>query len=102
MEARAVAYIEKIDAMGGMLHAIEVGYVQREIQEAAYRYQRAVESADAVVVGVNRFRAETETPVPVLRIDPSVERAQVERVRSLRARRDAEKTEVALTLLEDA
>jgi methylmalonyl-CoA mutase N-terminal domain/subunit len=102
IERRALDYNEKIDAMGGMLHAIEIGYVQREIQEAAYQYQRAVETGDAVVVGVNRFRAEEETNVPTLRIDPSVERAQVERVRALRERRDAERTEVALTLLEDA
>ncbi|HEX8116295.1 MAG TPA: methylmalonyl-CoA mutase family protein, partial [Pyrinomonadaceae bacterium] len=102
IERLALDYLQKIDAMGGMLHAIETGYVQREIQEAAYRYQRAVETDDAVVVGVNRFRAEDETPVPTLRVDPAAERAQVERVRSLRDRRDAEQTEVALTLLEDA
>ncbi|MCA1620816.1 MAG: methylmalonyl-CoA mutase family protein [Acidobacteria bacterium] len=103
VERLALDYIEKIDAMGGMLHAIEIGYVQREIQEAAYQYQRAVESEEAVVVGVNRFRSDAdETPVPTLRIDPAVERAQVERLRALRARRDPEKAEVALTLLEDA
>jgi methylmalonyl-CoA mutase N-terminal domain/subunit len=102
IERLALDYIRKIDAMGGMLHAIELGYVQREIQEAAYRYQRAVESEDAIVVGVNRFRSEDETHVPTLRIDPSVERAQVERLRALRQRRDAEKTEVSLALLEDA
>jgi len=102
IEHRALDYLEKIDAMGGMLHAIEIGYVQREIQEAAYQYQRAVETGESVVVGVNRFRAEDGTEVPTLRIDPAVERAQVERVRSLRERRDGEKTEVFLTLLEDA
>jgi methylmalonyl-CoA mutase N-terminal domain/subunit len=102
IERRALDYIERIDAMGGMLHAIEIGYVQREIQEAAYQYQRAVETSDAVVVGVNRFRAEDETQVPTLRIDPSIERAQVERLRHLRERRDNERTEVALTLLDDA
>jgi methylmalonyl-CoA mutase N-terminal domain/subunit len=102
IEQRALDYIEKIDAMGGMLHAIEIGYVQREIQEAAYQYQKAVETGDAVVVGVNRFRAEEETAVPTLRIDPSVERAQIERVLALRERRDNERAEVALTLLEDA
>jgi methylmalonyl-CoA mutase N-terminal domain/subunit len=102
IEQRALDYIEKIDALGGMLHAIEIGYVQREIQEAAYQYQRAVESGDAVVVGVNRFRAEDETAVPTLRIDPAVERAQVERLRALRSRRDNERTEVTLTLLESA
>src|ERR687890_659610 len=102
LERLALDYIEKIDAMGGMLHAIEIGYIQREIQEAAYRYQRAVESQEAVVVGVNRFRSDEEAEVPTLRIDPSIERAQVERLRGLRARRDAESVEVSLALLEDA
>ena len=102
IERRALEYLERIDAMGGMLHAIEIGYVQREIQEAAYQYQRAVESGEAVVVGVNRFRADEETEVPTLRIDPAIERAQVERLRSLRERRDNERVEVTLTLLEEA
>jgi methylmalonyl-CoA mutase N-terminal domain/subunit len=102
IERRAADYIHKIDAMGGMLHAIEIGYVQREIQEAAYQYQRAVETGEAVVVGVNRFRLDEEAPVRTLRIDPSVERAQIERLRALRGRRDSQQTEVTLTLLEDA
>ncbi len=102
VERRALDYIEKIDAMGGMLRAIETGYVQREIQEAAYQYQRAVETGDATVVGVNRFRADGQTPVETLRIDPEVEHAQVERLRALRQRRDNERTEAALTLLERA
>jgi methylmalonyl-CoA mutase N-terminal domain/subunit len=102
IEARALDYIEKIDAMGGMLHAIEIGYVQREIQEAAYQFQRAVETQEAVVVGVNRFRAEDEAQVPTLRINPAVEHSQIERVRALRQRRDNERVEVSLTLLEDA
>src|ERR1044071_9148475 len=102
IEARALDYLQKIDAMGGMLHAIEIGYVQREIQEAAYQFQRAVETDDAVVVGVNRFRSEDRTEVPTLRIDPEVERAQVERVRSVRARRDAQAWETALAKLEEA
>ena len=61
LEEKAVEYIQKIDDMGGMLRAIENGYVQREIQEAAYEYQKAVETEDAVVVGVNKFRSEEET-----------------------------------------
>src|SRR5918999_135796 len=73
IERRALDYIEKIDAMGGMLRAIETGYVQREIQEAAYDYQRAVETGDATVVGLNRFRAEEEPSVPLHRVDPSIE-----------------------------
>ncbi len=88
--------------MGGMLRAIETGYVQREIQEAAYRYQRAVEAQEEIVVGVNRFQLEDEPPMPLLRIDPALEQAQVERVKALRARRDAHAVEKALAKLEQA
>ncbi len=73
IERRAVDYIDRIDAVGGMLRAIETGYVQREIQEAAYNYQRAVETGDAIVVGVNRFNVEEESTVSVLRVDPAIE-----------------------------
>jgi methylmalonyl-CoA mutase, N-terminal domain len=102
LERLAADYIEKIDAMGGMLSAIGTGYVQREIQEAAYRYQRAFEAGAAVVVGVNRFRVEEEEAIQTLRIDPAIERAQVERLRALRARRDDDGTDAALTRLEEA
>jgi methylmalonyl-CoA mutase N-terminal domain/subunit len=101
IENRAKDYIEKIEAMGGMLRAIETGYVQREIQEAAYNYQRAVETDDQIVVGVNRFQIGEEPPVPTLRVDPSVEKAQVERVRAVRERRNAEVAETALVRLEE-
>jgi methylmalonyl-CoA mutase, N-terminal domain len=84
----ANGYLEKIDALGGMLKAIERGFVQQEIQNAAYEYQRAVESGDATVVGVNRFAQDTENAVPLQHIDESLERKQVERVRELRSRRD--------------
>jgi methylmalonyl-CoA mutase N-terminal domain/subunit len=102
IERRAAAYIEKIDAMGGMLRAIESGYVQREIQEAAYKYQKAVETGDAIVVGVNRFQVAEEADIPTLRLDASIEQSQVERVRALRARRDNERAETALVRLEEA
>ncbi|HEY3581013.1 MAG TPA: methylmalonyl-CoA mutase family protein, partial [Pyrinomonadaceae bacterium] len=102
VEERAEEYLKKIEALGGMLRAIETGYVQREIQEAAYRYQRAVESKEEIVVGVNRFQIEAEPAVPLLRIDPALEKAQVERVRALRAQRDARVTESALDKLEQA
>jgi methylmalonyl-CoA mutase N-terminal domain/subunit len=102
IERRAADYIEKIDAMGGMLRAIETGYVQREIQEAAYTYQRAIETREAIVVGVNSFQIKEEPPVPTLRIDPAIEPAQVERLRHLRERRDAEVAETALVRLEEA
>jgi methylmalonyl-CoA mutase, N-terminal domain len=98
--ARASDYIKKIDALGGMLRAIELGYVQREIQEAAYNYQRAVETGDATVVGVNRFQIEEEAMPALLRVEPAIEQAQVERLRALRARRDAEAVESTLGALE--
>src|SRR5262249_61168669 len=88
IERRAAEYIEKIDEMGGMLAAIEAGYVQREIERAAYDYQRAVEAGEEVVVGVNRFRTKEETAIETLKIDPAFERGQVERVRKGRAERD--------------
>jgi len=100
IEKQAVTYLNKIDAMGGMLRAIETGYVQREIQESAYRYQKAIESQDEIVVGVNLFQLESEPSVPLLRIDPALELEQVERVRALRARRDSAACENALKQLE--
>ncbi len=91
--AREGIHRQKIDALGGMLRAIETGYVQGEIQKAAYEYQRAIERGEQIVVGVNQFVAEKETPIPTLRIDPDLERAQIERVRALRARRDSARAE---------
>jgi methylmalonyl-CoA mutase, N-terminal domain len=102
IERRASDYIEKIDVMGGMLRAIESGYVQREIQEAAYKYQKAVERGEEIVVGVNRFHVGEEAHVETLRVDPSIEQQQIERVRALRARRDGERAETALVRLEEA
>jgi methylmalonyl-CoA mutase, N-terminal domain len=102
LERLAVEYIEKIDAMGGMLHAIETGYVQREIQEAAYQYQRAVEKQDAVVVGMNRFQSEEIEPIPIMTIDEKIERDQIERVRAVRDRRDNAKATAAVTALHEA
>jgi methylmalonyl-CoA mutase N-terminal domain/subunit len=102
IEEGAVAYLEKIEAMGGMLRAIEIGYVQREIQEAAYRYQKAIEAQEQVVVGVNRFQVDEEPPINVLRIDPALEQAQVERVRALRERRDRQAVTTALNKLKQA
>ena len=100
IEARAGEYLQKIDALGGMLRAIETGYVQAEIQRAAYEYQQAVERGDQVVVGVNKFVAEEEKPIPTLRIDPEIERTQVARLGGLRARRDAAKAQAALAEVE--
>jgi methylmalonyl-CoA mutase N-terminal domain/subunit len=96
IERGAVAYIEKIDAMGGMLRAIESGFVQGEIQKAAYEFQRAVEKKEQIVVGVNDFIAEKENPVPTLRIDPKIEGDQVARLKAMRVKRDAARTKSAL------
>jgi methylmalonyl-CoA mutase N-terminal domain/subunit len=89
IEKHARGYLEKIDALGGMLKAIDRGFVQQEIQNAAYEYQRSVDTGEATVVGVNRFTQESEHEVPIQRIDESLERKQVERIQALRARRDA-------------
>ena len=100
IESAAQDYIAKIDAMGGMLRAIEAGYVQQEIQKSAYEYQRAVERGEQVVVGVNRFQTDQERPIPTLRIDPEIERSQIARLQALRARRDAAKSRAALDEVE--
>ena len=104
IEFRARTYLEKIDAMGGpfggMLRAIESNFVQGEIQKAAYEYQQAVESGEQIVVGVNEFVEKEDKPIPTLRIDPELERAQVERLQALRARRDSSHVEAALGELE--
>ena len=102
LEKLAVEYIEKIDAMGGMLRAIETGYVQREIQEAAYEYQRAVEKKEAIVVGVNKFQTSEEEKIPIMTIDERIERDQVERVRAVRERRDSPRADASLKQLSDA
>jgi methylmalonyl-CoA mutase N-terminal domain/subunit len=100
IEAGAQEYIAKFDALGGMLRAIEAGFVQTEIQKAAYAYQQAVDRGEQVVVGVNRFQAEEEKPIPTLRIDPEIERAQVARLRAMRSRRDANRVRAALAEVE--
>lgn len=99
IEQGAVAYIDKIDAMGGMLRAIESGFVQAEIQKAAYEYQRAIEKKEQIVVGVNDFVAEEEREIPTLRVNPQIERDQVARVKGLRAKRDSERAKAALAEL---
>ncbi len=102
IETRANDYLGKIDALGGMIKALERGYVQQEIQNAAYEYQQQVDREDAVVVGVNRFTIEDEKPIPTQRIDESLERKQVERLRSLRARRDSVAWKASLQQIEAA
>ncbi|HJS51451.1 MAG TPA: methylmalonyl-CoA mutase family protein, partial [Pyrinomonadaceae bacterium] len=102
LEKKAVEYIEKIDSMGGMLRAIESGYVQTEIQDAAYEFQRAVETEDAIVVGMNKFQMDDEEPIPTLTVDEQIERDQIERLRAVRERRNITAAEKALKALREA
>jgi methylmalonyl-CoA mutase N-terminal domain/subunit len=100
IERGALAYIEKVDSMGGMLRAIEAGFVQGEIQKAAYEFQRAVEKKQQIVVGVNDFVAEEDRTIPVLRIDEEIERSQIARLTALRAKRDSARAKSALAELQ--
>jgi methylmalonyl-CoA mutase N-terminal domain/subunit len=100
IERRALKYIEHIDQRGGALKAIETGYVQNEIQEAAYRYQQAVEHREQIVVGVNEFVSDETHRLEQLKIDPAIEAEAGERLKALRARRDTAKVSELLTRLE--
>jgi methylmalonyl-CoA mutase N-terminal domain/subunit len=102
LEARAQSYLDKIEGLGGMLKAIERGYVQQEIQNAAYEFQQKVDRHEAVVVGVNRFEVDQESQVPLQRIDPSLEPRQVERVRALRSRRNQNAWKAALDRVQES
>jgi len=100
IESLASIYLSKIDKMGGMLRAIEAGFVQGEIQKAAYEFQRAVERKEQIVVGVNDFVAEEPRIIPTLRIDTEIERAQIARLNALRAKRDSACAKSALAELQ--
>ncbi|TET85466.1 MAG: methylmalonyl-CoA mutase [Desulfobacteraceae bacterium] len=88
---RAEEYIGKIDDMGGAVAAIEQGYIQREIQDSAYKYQRDIEKEERIVVGLNRFQVEEEKPSNLLRVDPAVRVAQIEKLKQLKSERDGER-----------
>jgi methylmalonyl-CoA mutase N-terminal domain/subunit len=103
IERRAWEYIERIDQRGGALAAVEAGYIQSEIQEAAYEYQRQVERGERIIVGTNHFQSsETEPTIEILTVDPSVRQRQCERLRTLRARRDNERARQALERVQAA
>ena len=102
LERRAVAYLEKIDALGGMLNAIEQGYIQQEIQNASYEYQQKVDKREQLVVGVNAFHVERETPVPLQRIDEALERKQVDRLRAFREKRNKAQWQAGMSAVEEA
>jgi len=100
IEKGAREYIERVDSIGGMLRAIEAGFVQGEIQKAAYEFQRAVEKKEQIVVGVNDFVAEEDRNIPILRIDAEIERSQIARLNALRAKRDSMRAKGALAELQ--
>jgi methylmalonyl-CoA mutase N-terminal domain/subunit len=101
IERQVQAYFDRIEKLGGMLRAIERGWVQQEIQNAAYDYQRAVDTGEATVVGVNRFTREDDPPIPTQHIDEALERKQVDRLRALRARRDPGPLQQSLNRIRD-
>jgi methylmalonyl-CoA mutase N-terminal domain/subunit len=102
LEADAYAYFEQIEARGGVIPAIEQGFFQKEIADAAARYQREIESGERVIVGVNAYTEEAPTEVPLLEMDPEGERRHLERLRRVRAERDAGRAEAALRRLHEA
>jgi methylmalonyl-CoA mutase N-terminal domain/subunit len=96
VEAEALAYLKRIDELGGAVRAIEEGYIQREIQDAAYAYQLQVESGERVVVGLNKFQVEEGPPQGLLKVDPAVGEKQVAALRALKERRDGARVKAAL------
>ncbi|HWF33228.1 MAG TPA: methylmalonyl-CoA mutase family protein [Solirubrobacteraceae bacterium] len=103
IEQRAYEYFAKIDELGGMVEAVKRNYPQREIADAAFTLQQEIDAGERVVVGVNRFIAEDEQPIPTLRIDAALERKQLDRLQGARAKRDGARVEAALAALrEDA
>ncbi len=102
IEEEAMKYIEKIDEMGGVVKAIESGYIQREIQKSAYEKQKAIDNGELVVVGVNKYKIEEDIQVEILRVDESVVRKQIERLKKFRENRDKRKVEESLEKLKKA
>lgn len=102
LERRTFECLETIDRLGGMLSAIESGWVQSQIQDAAYAYQRSVETKERIVVGVNRFQVQESETIPLHSVDPEVERSQIERLKSLRSRRESNAVAESLARLESA
>jgi len=102
IEKKAMEYIEKIDQMGGMIKAIETGYVQKEIHESAYKQQLAIDKGEEVIVGVNKFQMEEDTKKrEILKVDPELEKKQVERLKKLKERRDNEKVRKSLQKIKE-
>jgi methylmalonyl-CoA mutase, N-terminal domain len=101
LEAEAYDYFDRIRKLGGVIPAIEENFFQREIADASFRYQAEVEAKQRVVVGVNRYEAQEEAPIELLRVDPALEQKQIDRVQATRAKRDGAKVESALASLKE-
>jgi len=102
LEAAAYDYFDRVERLGGVIPAIKENFFQREIADASFRYQSEVEARERIVVGVNRYELDEEREIDILRIDPALERKQIERVQTLRARRDSGPVEATLTRLKEA
>ena len=102
MEEKALEYIRKIDDMGGIIKAIEVGFPQKEIADAAYNYQKQIDEGEKTIVGVNKYQMEESLKIDLLTIDPAIERRQQQRLAKIKEERDAQKVEAALKAVEDA
>ena len=102
LEAQAYEYFDRIDALGGVVPAIEENFFQREIAEAAYRYQSEVESGKRVIVGVNRYVLDDEEPIAILKIDPTLEQKQIDSLAAVKAGRDSAQVESRLAALKEA
>lgn len=102
IEQKALELMRKIDAMGGSVAAIEQGFMQNEIAQSAYDYQKQIEENEKIIVGVNKFITEENTTIPVFRVDDNIRKLQVEKLQKLKERRDAEKVKVCLHAIEDA
>lgn len=102
IEEEAMKYIEKIEGMGGMMKAIERGYIQKEIADSAYRFQKEVEEKKRIIVGVNAFTVDEPVDVEILKVDPSIREKQIERLKKLRGRRDSKKVQEVLDMLRKA
>ncbi|NMC76804.1 MAG: methylmalonyl-CoA mutase family protein [Candidatus Methanofastidiosa archaeon] len=101
IEEEVNKYFEKIDSLGGMIRAIEGGFVQKEIQESAYRYQKAIEKGEAIVVGLNKFTMEEKITQELLKVNPEVEKIQIEKLKKLRSKRNNDKVKDLLEQIED-
>jgi methylmalonyl-CoA mutase N-terminal domain/subunit len=102
VEAAAEEYLRKIEEMGGAISAVETGYIQKEIQDAAFRFHQEVENNQRVIVGVNRFIDERPEPISIYRVDPDIENVQRRRISALRAKRDKSRVEETLAVLKEA